>query len=134
MGQRHQAFVIARLRARGSSDAKYRCIAVIHHQWCYGRLPLRAAHRMLELVRQPDNAQIVRLEVAAAHDQYGLPDDLPEMPDAPCPFVLLLLRQAFSVDLTPGSIYASNTSAEPAGMSCYGGGTHIPHICSRGSR
>jgi hypothetical protein len=122
MGQRHQAFVIARIRPHGSTAAKYRCIAAIHHQWCYGRLPLLATHRFLKLVRQPRNAEIVQYEIDAIHGQYGRFKKKPAMPKVPCPFVSILLQQAFSVELSDENSYKSMVHVEPAGMHMWGGG------------
>jgi hypothetical protein len=123
MGQRHQAFVIARIRPHGSSEAKYRCISAHHHQWCYGRLPLHAAHRMLGLVRHPDHAQIIRYEVEAVHDKYGRHEQTPPIPDVPCPFITMLMSQAFAVDLEDREKpYASLVHVEEAGMGCFDGG------------
>jgi hypothetical protein len=123
MGQRHQAFVIARVRPQGSTTANYRCIAAIHHQWCYGRLPLRAAHRFIELVRQPRNAEIIGYEIDAIHDKYGRYEQEPDMPDVPCPFVSILLQQAFCVDLSKEGSYKSMVHVQPAGMHMWDGGT-----------
>ena len=71
MGQRHQAFAVARVVPHGETKPYYRCIAVIHHQWCYGRLPLRAARRCLTLIKQKDNAEIIREEIRLMKENMG---------------------------------------------------------------
>ncbi|GBE84895.1 hypothetical protein SCP_0700750 [Sparassis crispa] len=103
MGQRHQAFAIARVRPHGSpphSPPKYRCIAAYHHQWCYGRLPLLATYRLLTLVRQKENAEIVRAEIRNIDGKYGHYQEQPEIINVPCPFTAYLLGVSWDVDLT----------------------------------
>lgn len=100
MGQRHQAFIIAKVKARGSTEAKYRCIAAYHHQWCYGTLPLRATRRLLTLVKQPENAEIIREELRSVDGKYARPGEDPAIPDAPCPFTALLLGNSWDIDLS----------------------------------
>jgi hypothetical protein len=120
MGQRHQAFLIARIRPHGGSGAKYRCIAAAHHQWCYGSLPLQAARRFLTLVREPDNAAIVRYEINALDGRYGRHRQDPEIPDVPCRYAGELLTSAFSCDLEEA--YVSNSWLLSASMGSTGGG------------
>ncbi|KAI0922107.1 hypothetical protein AcV5_000482 [Taiwanofungus camphoratus] len=103
MGQRHQAFVIARVRPHGPPNAapKYRCIAAFHHQWCYGSLPLNAARRFITLVKQPENAEIVGAELRSMSGKYGDHWEAkpPHMPGVPCKFISFLLGISFSVGL-----------------------------------
>jgi hypothetical protein len=102
MGQRHQAFVIARVRPHSgdsSTPPKYRCIAAFHHQWCYGRLPLHATHRFITQVKQKDNAEIIRSEIAAIQGKFGRWGEEPALPRFPCPFTAFLLATNWSVDL-----------------------------------
>jgi hypothetical protein len=95
----HQAFVIVRY-GRGN----YRCVAAYDHPCCRGPVqPLRAVRRMLDLVRQPDNAQIVRYELKSAHEQLNLFSRAAEIPDDPCPYIRMLLSQAFSAELASGN-------------------------------
>jgi hypothetical protein len=54
---------------------------------------------MLDLVHQPDNAQIIRYEIEAAHDKYGRQGDDPTILALPLPFVSFLMGQALAVDL-----------------------------------
>lgn len=130
MGQRHQAFVIARVRphsADPSTPPKYRCIAAFHHQWCYGRLPLVAAHRFITQVKNKDHAEIILGEIDAIQGQYGRWGQTPQLPRVPCPFTAFLLATNWSVDLEdPSSPYASGVSfsnaALPADLSSGGGG------------
>ncbi|KAF9055231.1 hypothetical protein BDZ89DRAFT_1125005 [Hymenopellis radicata] len=96
MGQRHQAFAIAKVVAHGATQAKYRCIGAWHHQWCYGRLPLRATRRFLTLLKQKENAALVRYEVDSIHGKFGR------------------YGQAWNVDIEPepnqGGVYFSGTT------------------------
>jgi hypothetical protein len=120
MGQRHQAFVIARVRPHSgdsSTPPKYRCIAAFHHQWCYGRLPLHATHRFITQVKQKDNAEIIRSEIAAIQGKFGRWKKKPGLPHFPCPFTAFLLATNWSVDLEdPDAPYASGVSFSNAAL------------------
>lgn len=132
MGQRHQAFVIARVRPYSTSamPPKYRCIAAFHHQWCYGRLPLKATHRFITQVKQKANVEIIRSEIAAIQGKFrdrNWGSQGPEIPYIPCPFTAFLLATNWSVDLEiPGDPYTSVGSFAggmlPADMDSGGGG------------
>lgn len=63
MGQQHQAYLIAQILSTDDSQARYKCVAAIHHQWCYGRLPLQAARRFITLAEQDPNARIICAEL-----------------------------------------------------------------------
>jgi hypothetical protein len=111
MGQRHQAFAIARIRPRGESTAKYRCVAAFHHQWCYGRLPLAATHRFLMLIKQKDNAEIIREELRQLDGKFGRWRQKPALPKIPCPYIAFLLGSTWSLDLSdPNDFYACGLS------------------------
>ncbi|KAI0041287.1 hypothetical protein FA95DRAFT_712681 [Auriscalpium vulgare] len=112
MGQRHQAFVIARVRPHGdaSTPPKYRCITAFHHQWCYGTLPLRAAMRFITLLKQDDNAELVRAELATLHGKYGRWREEPRIPEVPASLVAFLLATSWSVALESEDGYASGIS------------------------
>ena len=92
MGQRHQAFLIARVHASriDPTQLKYRCVAAIHHQWCYAKLPLRAAHLFERLANQKDNAALLLDDLK----QYAERND--SNPAHPCPYAEWLLFNAFS--------------------------------------
>jgi hypothetical protein len=127
MGQRHQAFVIARVIRHKETQPKYRCIAAVHHQWCYGRLPLRATRRLLTLVKQKDNAEIIRSEIRSIDGMYGAGNQQPKVPKIPCPYTAFLLATAWTTDLeNPEDIYTSGTTFKNdtlhAGMRSGGGG------------
>jgi len=47
MGQRHQLFVIAKVKDR------YRTLCAVHHQWLYGRTALRRCLGTLETFQDP---------------------------------------------------------------------------------
>ena len=112
MGQRHQAFVIALIRAHGSDRATYRCIAALHHQWCYGCLPLNATARFLDLVKNENNARIIKAEINAIQGKYGRWKEAPKLPDVPCPYAALLLATSWTTDLetsyTSGVTFAND--------------------------
>ena len=66
MGQRHQLFIIARLRPYGAAEDSpplYRCVAAFHSQWLYGCLALRSARRILTLIKKKENACFTLLTV-----------------------------------------------------------------------
>ncbi|CDO75624.1 hypothetical protein BN946_scf184840.g7 [Trametes cinnabarina] len=114
MGQRHQAFLIARVGVGN----RHRCVAALHHQWCYGTLPLRAARRFVTLVKQKDNAAVVRGELRAL-DNVKDGDDF-ESP-TPCPYSRFLLWTAFSVDLETAPKYTSACIPLDARIGCFDG-------------
>ncbi|KAI0722008.1 hypothetical protein C8T65DRAFT_600699 [Cerioporus squamosus] len=130
MGQRHQAFLIARVRPHGSPPdhpGNRRCIAAFHHQWCYGSLPLRAMRRLVSLVSQPDNAAIIRAELRAIDGKFGsCGAEEPIIPDIPCPYTASLLGCGWTTQLgDENEFYSSGTTLEhallPADMDCWGG-------------
>lgn len=53
MGQRFQVLTVARIIPKGDTKPYYRCIAIHHHQRCYGELPVLAVYRVLELLKNP---------------------------------------------------------------------------------
>ena len=71
MGQYHGAFMIAKVRPHGGGEARYRSLGGIWNSWCYGSLPVKAAHRMITLLRQQPNAQIVGEELRRIEGKYG---------------------------------------------------------------
>ncbi|GLB42897.1 hypothetical protein LshimejAT787_1203460 [Lyophyllum shimeji] len=103
MGQRHQAFLIARVVPHGGTEAHYRCVAAVHHGWCYGRLPLQATRRLLTLIKDEDNAEIIREEIRTLDGRYGRWKEEPVLPNLPCPYTSYLLEWAWSYDL-PGHL------------------------------
>ena len=133
MGQRHQAFIIARVVPYGSPPGgdRYRCVGALHHQWCYGRLPLKAATRFMTLIKQEDNATVIQEELRAIDGLYGRHHDDPPIPDIPCPFTHFLLRSTWSTELGDGAHpYTSNTLPMDAGMGSTEGGRDIYMHCS----
>ncbi|KAL1745369.1 hypothetical protein HDZ31DRAFT_36651 [Schizophyllum fasciatum] len=129
MGQYHHAFLIAKVRPHGGSTPRYRCLGGIWNSWCYGSLPVKGAHRMITLLRQPSNAQIVREELRSIEGKYGATgEDEPRIPRVPCPYTLFLLLMSFNVDYDDNSLslsgrYFSMGSYKhtcDAGMGCWG--------------
>lgn len=118
-----QIYLIARITPQGKplSETKYRCIAALQHEWCYGRLPLEAAARFITLIKQKENAEIIREEIHGIHGLYGIFGTLPELPDVPCPFAHFLMQSAWTSDFDdPKKCYGSNTSyALPASMNTF---------------
>lgn len=128
MGQRHQAFLIARVKPHGSNEARYRCVAAYHHQWCYGTLPIRAARRFLDAARQPENKEIIQEELRNLDGKYGVHQQEPAIPAVPCPFTARLLGDSWDCDLSDKSSYLSGTTFEhtilDAGMGSWDGGKY----------
>lgn len=135
MGQRHQVFLIARVRPKHAEPA-YRCVAALHHQWCFGTIPLRAMYRFLRLVTQPENAAIIRTELRELDGKYGRTrqGDSP-MPPAPCPYSVSLLATAWTTNLDPkiGSPQYDGVTLRhavlDAKMGCWDGGKSCSHRC-----
>ncbi|KAH8833121.1 hypothetical protein DL96DRAFT_1584840 [Flagelloscypha sp. PMI_526] len=109
MGQRHQAYLIARVVAHGATKATYRCVAAWHHQWSYGRLPPRGVRRFIDLASNRYNAEIILEELKNIEGKYGAVGPLqPRIPDIPLPFSTFLLGCAFNVNLDAlDGVYAS---------------------------
>ncbi|KAJ2926381.1 hypothetical protein H1R20_g10706, partial [Candolleomyces eurysporus] len=96
MVQRHQVFVVARVCVTpdNSDRRQYRCIAALHHEWCYGRLPLQAVNLFKRLTRVPANAALIEEELATYYKGKK------ESKDYPCPYTAFLVEAAFCIDLT----------------------------------
>ncbi|KAJ7904413.1 hypothetical protein B0H14DRAFT_3421196 [Mycena olivaceomarginata] len=122
MGQRHQVFLVARVVPSAGGEARYRCVAAYHHQWCYGRLPLIAARRFLTLLKQKDNAKLVSEEVRALQGKYGTGTSEPRLPDVPCPYTTFLMASSWCVDLGK-PIYGSGVSFKNSVMEAHMGST-----------
>ena len=110
MGQRHQVFLIARVVPHNATQAKHRCIAALHHQWCYGDLPLLATRRLLTLIKQKDNAEIIRAEIQNINGKYGGSKEEPKIPPIPCSCTALLLATSWAIDLDQVDVYATDGS------------------------
>ncbi|EMD41070.1 hypothetical protein CERSUDRAFT_121640 [Gelatoporia subvermispora B] len=127
MGNRHQVFVIARVRPRGAahdSGIKYRCIAALHHQWCSDTDPLEATRSFFDLVKQKENAEIIRAEIRSIDGKYDGPGFRSKMPRVPCSFTASLLAFAWNVDMERGQFYLSGkwpSSLLPASMGTWQG-------------
>lgn len=93
----HQVLLIAQVRVRGSQNPTYRCVAEYHKHDCYGTLPLRALLRLFTLLKQPDNADVVREELRALDGQYGEPGKDPKGSDVPCRFLSTVLGSSWDV-------------------------------------
>lgn len=117
MGQRHQLFIIARVRKATDQPKAYRCVAAFHHQWCYGKLPLRCVNRFKHLARVKENAALIQRDLDRYHEGVQLSSD------TPCPYISFLGGSAFSTDIMKeDGIYFDGVCYEPASMgSTYGG-------------
>jgi hypothetical protein len=86
----------------------------------------------LTLVKQKDNADIIRAEIRSINGKYGSLGNKPDVPDVPCPYVALLLATCWSTDLAVDSLYASSISFSnnilEAGMKSGDGGKRT--ICT----
>ncbi|VDC07162.1 unnamed protein product [Peniophora sp. CBMAI 1063] len=116
MGQRHQVYVIARVRRKDETTGHRRCVAAYHHQWCYGRTALQLLSRFLKLISQPDNAQMIRREIANVQGNWG---EVPAPPAyaprsredyVPCPFIAYLLQLSWNVNLDDDPVYVAGTT------------------------
>ena len=102
MGNRHQCYVIARVKPRGSTKRKYRCVAAWHHQFCGVDAANEAVKRFLTTLRVPENLEVVREELLSLDDEY--PEnvrDEPEMPVVPCPYISRILGDSWDTDMEP---------------------------------
>ena len=84
----------------------------------------------MTLVRQKENAEIIREELRAIDGRYGPYRGKPRIPHLPCPFSAALLGMSWDVDLDPKPelSYLSGVSVShnvlPASIHCWGGGTY----------
>lgn len=60
MGYRQQFFVVARV------NGVYRTLAVMHHQWLYGRTSLRQLLYTIDILKAPANRPGIRREMSKA--------------------------------------------------------------------
>lgn len=76
--------------------------------------------RFINLISQKGNASVVRSELRAIDGQYGhAVDELPKIPDFPCPFAHSLFRAAWSTDLGEKK-YACTVQLLSASTRCWG--------------
>jgi hypothetical protein len=85
----------------------------------------------MTLIKQEDNATIIREELRAIDGLYGR--FKPPIPDVPCPFTHFLLLSAFSTDLEDEKeSYKSSVMALDAKMGSTKGGTDLyPHFFAK---
>lgn len=93
----HQVFIIARVKAHGASQATYRCVAGYRHHYCEGDDSLTATLRFLHVLKQPDNADVVREEIRSLDGKYGVPGKDPQWPDMPCGFLSSVVAASWDV-------------------------------------
>ncbi|KAF1846431.1 uncharacterized protein K460DRAFT_356108 [Cucurbitaria berberidis CBS 394.84] len=113
MGLRHQLFIIAKINGR------YRSLACVHHQWLYGFTVLKTCRRLVKIFQCPQNAHLLKLELARAS---GFPpkawEDEVEFDEPPeFPFITTCLLTGTSVDLENN--YISQATAEPWNVAFY---------------
>ncbi|TFK23426.1 hypothetical protein FA15DRAFT_620886 [Coprinopsis marcescibilis] len=89
MGERHQVLLIGRVR-RPDGTTRYRCVAAIHDQWCYGVTPLRKAYRFSLLAQQPDNASLIHEEL------QNYQENVEKLPLFPCVYISSLLEMVWA--------------------------------------
>ncbi|KAH6903233.1 hypothetical protein BKA70DRAFT_1301980 [Coprinopsis sp. MPI-PUGE-AT-0042] len=98
MGQRHQVYLVARVTPKpGETATAYRCVAAVHHQWCYRTAPLRGVHKFERLVKQAEASLLIREELRKYPQRSGI------NPEHPCPYAEWVLQNAFSsIDIDDG--------------------------------
>ncbi|KAG6846915.1 hypothetical protein H0H93_011150, partial [Arthromyces matolae] len=123
MGRLHRAFLIAKVVPHGGTQAKYRCVAAMHHHWCYGILPLRAVRRFITLLKKPLHQKIIHEELRLLDGQYGRQREEPKFPSNPCPFSSFLLITSFNVDCSENleDAYVSGLGLRPSILSANSG-------------
>lgn len=103
MGQRHQLFVIARVKGG------YRCVAAFHSQWCYGVLTVEAAARLIRAFINPFNAAAIASELTTlgeldVDELSPIRTDEIDDPDVLCPYLAGVFMTSFRVDPVEGRI------------------------------
>lgn len=97
MGQRHQAYMVARVVPHGGQEARYQGIGVLHDQFCSEKHALRAVQRLATLMKQPANSKIIREELRALDGKECHKDW--ERRNIPCPFTQFLFLSGWGTDL-----------------------------------
>lgn len=126
---RHQAFLIARIVPDGGSRPQWRCVGGFQHKWGHqwgpAVAPLLAVHRFIALIKQKENAEIIREELRAIDSSRSGSFRNFEAPlstqDVPCPFSVSLLGISWTVDLMPGAMYLDGRAVEQALLPAYVG-------------
>jgi hypothetical protein len=109
----------ARVVPQGATKPQYWCVAAFHHQFCYRILPPLATRCLLTLIKQKDNAKIIRFKIESIHEKYGTMGEKPDIPDIPCPYIALLLAICWTVNLDPDrGVYASGIDDDTSGLIC----------------
>ena len=139
-------FLIATVRPYGSGAetpghrGSRRCVSAYHHQLSERSIPLCGVSRFITLMKNPENASIVREELRALEGKYGAQGrESPTIPDAPCPYTASLLASAWSTNLDRGDeVYTSGTLLTQdtlwASMGAWDGGESIAlRSCARAS-
>ncbi|KAJ3504997.1 hypothetical protein NLJ89_g7647 [Agrocybe chaxingu] len=126
MGEKHQVFLIARIVPDGKpSEARYCCIAALHHQWTYGCLALKAVARFIALVKQKDNLEIIHDEIRSVNELYGSLEPQQKLPRVLCPYLQFLACVAWCVHFSAEpyeAMYAPDSIILPASMASFDGG------------
>jgi len=96
MGQRHQLFVIAKIKAR------YRTLAVVHHQWLLGYTAVRQCRNVLRILHAESNRHRLRqdLQKAQSYDFDSLSP--PKNTRGVFPFITTSLVLGASLDAESG--------------------------------
>ncbi|KAL8791509.1 MAG: hypothetical protein Q9213_000126 [Squamulea squamosa] len=92
MGQRHQLFVIAKIRNR------FRTLAVVHHQWLYEVGPLERCIRLTQIFQAESNRSAIEQELRAAREKDGGFWATKESQPFPCIATCLLVGSSFDPD------------------------------------
>jgi hypothetical protein len=111
MGQRHQLFVIAKIRNR------YRGLAVFHHQWLLGEIALQRCLRILSIFSAPANRLPIQQELTAARrldeEFWTKPRSWKDL-EVPFPFITTCLFLGASFDVK--AVYSHGVILEPFDM------------------
>ncbi|EMD41071.1 hypothetical protein CERSUDRAFT_71269 [Gelatoporia subvermispora B] len=95
MGYRHQIYFIARVHVNGKPV--HACVAALHDQWCLGGHPIVKIKQVLTLLKQKENAEVVRAELRLYENNIGR--------SMPCPFTSALLTFGWSIMMEFGETY-----------------------------
>ncbi|KAK0508339.1 hypothetical protein JMJ35_009423 [Cladonia borealis] len=138
MGQRHQLFVIAKVKAR------YRTLCAIHHQWLYGHTALTRCLGTLKIFQEPRNRLPIQQELIAAQrhdDSFWACSDSQnywkERKNSHVPFPFIATSLVVGASYDPNG-YIHPTIIEPFYMPYNGGDnndgitifdiTNLPHV------
>lgn len=117
-------FIIARIRLLGQAVDQRTSVpvAAFHDLNLRGTDSLMVVHRLLDAIRVPENADVIRTELAVVGNKYHHPTSTKRVmgerwPTIPCPFLSTVLAVAVGCPTLPRE-YIGGGNFYPVDMDC----------------